>query len=91
MKTNYEGFRGWINYVRDYKDNKDNDLISANEVIKANNKMDLLNNKMMQYQNSSFLKSWNNRTLGTHQFLKTPKSYYNHHYKTLMFEVYSLH
>ena len=23
MKSNYEGFRGWIKYVRDYKDNKD--------------------------------------------------------------------
>lgn len=48
MKTNYEGFRGWINYVRDYKDNKDNDLISANEVIKANNKIQRLEKKVEQ-------------------------------------------
>lgn len=23
MKSNYNGFRGWLNYIRDYKDNKD--------------------------------------------------------------------
>lgn len=23
MKSNYDGFRGWLNYIRDYKDNKD--------------------------------------------------------------------
>lgn len=22
MKSNYDGFRGWLNYIRDYKDNK---------------------------------------------------------------------
>lgn len=48
MKTNYEGFRGWINYVRDYKDNKDNDLISSNEVRKANNKITKLEKQIEQ-------------------------------------------
>ena len=46
MKTNYEGFRGWINYIRDYKDNIDNDLISANEVIKANEEIKKLKKKI---------------------------------------------
>ena len=42
MKTNYDGFRGWLNYVRDYKDNKDNDLICEQRLIEANNKVDEL-------------------------------------------------
>lgn len=33
MKSNYDGFRGWLNYIRDYKDNKDNDLISEQRLI----------------------------------------------------------
>ena len=48
MKTNYEGFRGWLNYIRDYKDNKDNDLICANEMIKATKKMTKLEKQIEQ-------------------------------------------
>ena len=39
MKTNYDGVKGWINYIRDYKYNKDNDLISENRLIEANKKI----------------------------------------------------
>jgi chromosome segregation ATPase len=33
MKNNYDGFRGWLKYIRDYKDNKDNDLIYDHKLI----------------------------------------------------------
>lgn len=32
MKSNYDGFRGWLNYIRDYKDNKD--LLGENTLEK---------------------------------------------------------
>lgn len=46
MKSNYDGFRGWLNYIRDYKDNKDllgentleKELREEIEKLKANSK-----------------------------------------------------
>lgn len=46
MKSNYDGFRGWLNYIRDYKDNKDllgentleKELRDEIEKLKANSK-----------------------------------------------------
>ena len=29
LKKTYRGFLGWIRYLRDYKDNIDNDLVSV--------------------------------------------------------------
>lgn len=46
MKNNYKGFRGWLNYIRDYKDNVDNDLISEQRLIDANKEIEKLNNKI---------------------------------------------
>ena len=46
MKTNYDGIRGWLNYVRDYKDNKDEGLISQQRLIDANNIIKGLNDKI---------------------------------------------
>lgn len=42
MKNNYKGFRGWLNYIRDYKDNVDNDLISQQRLIDANKEIEKL-------------------------------------------------
>lgn len=46
MKSNYDGFRGWLNYIRDYNDNKDllgentleKELREEIEKLKANSK-----------------------------------------------------
>lgn len=46
MKSNYDGFRGWLNYIRDYKDNKnllgenlkEKELREEIEKLKANSK-----------------------------------------------------
>ena len=46
MKSNYDGFRGWLKYIRDYKDNKDNDLISEQRLIAANKEIDRLKKKV---------------------------------------------
>lgn len=35
MKSNYDGFRGWLKYIRDYKDNKD--LLGENLKEKESN------------------------------------------------------
>lgn len=43
MKNNYKGFRGWLNYIRDYKDNIDNDLIKEQMLIDANRQIGILN------------------------------------------------
>ena len=32
----YRGFRGWIQYIRNYKDNVDNDLIGQQRLVDAN-------------------------------------------------------
>lgn len=50
MKTNYDGFRGWLNYIRDYKDNKDNDLISEQRLIDVNNERIMLLKKIAQLE-----------------------------------------
>lgn len=54
MKTNYEGFRGWINYIRDYKDNKNNDLISEQRLIDLRNEKEtnekVLNERIKQLE-----------------------------------------
>lgn len=42
MKNNYKGFRGWLNYIRDYKDNIDNDLVSAQMLVDANKEIENL-------------------------------------------------
>lgn len=45
MKSNYNGFRGWLNYVRDYKDNKD--LLGENLREKElNDKINELNDEI---------------------------------------------
>ena len=46
MKNNYKGFRGWLNYIRDYKDNIDNDLISEQKLIDANKEIEKLKKKI---------------------------------------------
>lgn len=43
MKSNYNGIRGWLNYVRDYKDNKD--------ILGENLKEKELNDKITQLEN----------------------------------------
>ena len=50
MKNNYEGFRGWINYIRDYKDNIDNDLISEQKLIDANKEIEKLKDDVKMYK-----------------------------------------
>ena len=46
MKNNYKGFRGWINYIRDYKDNIDNDLVSEQKLIDANKQIRRLEERL---------------------------------------------
>lgn len=46
MKNNYKGFRGWLNYIRDYKDNIDNDLVSEQRLIDANKEIEQLHSKI---------------------------------------------
>lgn len=41
-------FKNWVKYVREYKDNKDNDLVSANQLRDANNTIELLKNEIKQ-------------------------------------------
>lgn len=50
MKTNYDGFRGWLNYIRDYKDNIDNDLISEQRLIDANKEITKLQKKIEELE-----------------------------------------
>ena len=50
MENNYKGFRGWLRYVRDYKDNIDNDLISEQRLIEANNRIERLENVIKEYE-----------------------------------------
>lgn len=45
MKSNYNGIRGWLNYIRDYKDNKD--------ILGENLKEKELNDKITQLENIS--------------------------------------
>ena len=42
MKNNYEGFGGFARYIFDYKYNKDNDMISSQMLVDAQNKIDEL-------------------------------------------------
>lgn len=53
MKSNYDGFRGWLNYIRDYKDNKD--LLGDNlDYLKENelqNKIDKLTTNSKEKDN----------------------------------------
>ena len=42
VKNNYSGFFGWLRYIRDYKDNIDNDLITEQRLIDANRKIEKL-------------------------------------------------
>lgn len=45
MKSNYNGFRGWLNYIKDYKDNKD--LLEENLREKElNDKINKLNDEI---------------------------------------------
>ena len=45
MKSNYNGFRGWLNYIKDYKDNKD--LLGENLREKElNDKINELNDEI---------------------------------------------
>ena len=53
MKNNYSGFRGWINYIRDYKDNVDNDLISQQLLVDANNEIKKLKKKIEKLEELS--------------------------------------
>lgn len=48
MKNNYKGFSGWIRYIRDYKDNVDNDLISEQRLIDANRVNSILEAQLKQ-------------------------------------------
>lgn len=40
LKKTYRGFLGWIRYVRDYKDNIDNDLIYDHKLIEKQREID---------------------------------------------------
>ncbi len=42
LKKTYRGFLGWMRYVRDYKDNIDNDLVSEQRLIDAQHKIERL-------------------------------------------------
>lgn len=42
LKKTYRGFLGWIRYVRDYKDNIDNDLVSEQRLIDARKEIEAL-------------------------------------------------
>ena len=50
MKSNYDGFRGWLNYIRDYKSNKDNDLINDNQIIRKNKEIEKLKKEIESYK-----------------------------------------
>ena len=41
-------FRNWVKYVREYKDNKENDLVSANQLRDANLTIERLVNELKQ-------------------------------------------
>lgn len=45
LKKTYRGFLGWLRYVKDYKDNLDNDLISEHRLIEANKKITRIKKK----------------------------------------------
>lgn len=49
----YRGFRGWVQYIRDYKDNVDNDLISQQRLVDANRIIDRLKIKIKKMETLS--------------------------------------
>lgn len=59
LKKTYRGFLGWMRYVRDYKDNIDNDFVSEQRLIDARKKNEELQNYIEintnQYKDLEFL------------------------------------
>ena len=45
-KNNYRGFGGLLRYIRDWEDNRDNDLISEQRLIDANKEIEKLKAKI---------------------------------------------
>lgn len=52
LKKTYRGFLGWLRYVRDYKDNIDNDLVSEQRLIDARKEIDKLHNYIEKTTNN---------------------------------------
>ena len=67
MKSNYDGFRGWLNYIRDYKSNKDmldenlNETYLKEEIehlrdnSKEKDKLLVLRNKRIEENNNTII------------------------------------
>jgi len=51
MKSNYNGFRGWLNYIRDYNDNKD----FTNENLREKELNDKINELNDEIEKSSYI------------------------------------
>lgn len=46
VKESYRGFKGWLYYIRDYKDNVENEMISQQMLVDANTRIELLSNEL---------------------------------------------